>query len=270
MLVQQVLQALEVAGVGHDDAAVHHRGLDDHAGDLALVLGERALHLGEVVERHHANQVGERLRDAERLRQGDRVLARPDLVRVGGDREHQRVVVAVVATLDLDEHVPAGRRAHEAPGFQRRLGAGVAEPPQRQAEPVHEALADRVEILRRLREMRAARGRLLERLDDLRVRVADDHRAVAEVEVDVLVAVDVPQAIALPVIDEHGVRRRVLPARRDAARDRALCDLAVLDRSAVLRLELRFFVGDQLVDELQVEIGGLPDSHGSAPPSVER
>ena len=100
------------------------------------------------------------------------------------------------------------------------------------------------------------RGRLLlDRLDDLRVRVPDHHRAVAEVEVDVLVAVDVPEAVAPSVVDEDRVRRRVLPARGDATRDVAVGDRPVRDALRVLGLERRLFVRDQLVDLVEVELG---------------
>ena len=114
--------------------------------------------LGQVVERHHADQIRHRLRDAERLGHRVRVLARPDLRRVGTDGEHQRVVVTVIRALDLHDHLAAGVRAHETRGLERGLGAGVAEPPEREPEPFDQVLADRVEVLRRLREMRAERG----------------------------------------------------------------------------------------------------------------
>ena len=136
----------------------------------------------------------------------DRMLARAHVVGVGRDREHQRVVVAVVGALDLHEHVAPGVRAHQAAGLERRLGAGVAEAPQRKPEPIGQVLADHVEVLRGLREVRAALGLALDRLDDLRMRVARHHRAVAQMEVDVLVLVDVPDAVALAAVDVDRVR----------------------------------------------------------------
>ena len=80
---------------------------------------------------------------------------------------------------------------------------------------------------------------LLDRLDDLRVRVAHHHGAVAQVEVDVLVLVDVPQVVALAAVDEDRVRGRVLPAGGDAAGDVAVGDLAIRDRGLPLGLERR-------------------------------
>ena len=57
MRVQQLLQPGEVAGVGVDDAGVHHDRLEDHAGDLAGVRRQRPLDGGEVVERRRRDQV---------------------------------------------------------------------------------------------------------------------------------------------------------------------------------------------------------------------
>ena len=88
------------------------------------------------------------------------MLARADQRRIRRHAEHQGVVVAVVAALDLDDDVAAGGGAHQARGLQRRLGAGVAEAPERQPEAFDQVLPDRVQVLRGLREVRAARGLL--------------------------------------------------------------------------------------------------------------
>ena len=53
--------------------------------------------------------------------------------------------------------------------------------------------------------------------DDRRVGVAGDHRAEAAVQVDVLVAVDVPHPGPGAALDEHRARRGVLPRRGHAA-----------------------------------------------------
>ena len=262
VLVREILEPLQVAGLGQDHAAVHHRRLDDHAGDLALVLLERARGLGQVVERHHPHDVRHRLRDAERLRHGVRMLPGADLRGIGTDGEHQRVVVPVIRALDLDDHLAAGVGAHEARGLERGLRAGVAEPPEREAEAFDQVVADRVQVLRGLREVRAALDLPLDRLDDLRVRVAGDHGAVAQVEVEVLVAVDVPQPVAQAVVDVDRVRRRGLPAGGDTSGDRASRDLAIRDRCAVLRFELRFLIRDQGVYPIEVDVDRLVDDHG--------
>ena len=55
---------VEIAGVGRDDAGVHHHRLHDHSGDRALVGVQHALERLEIVERHEVHEIGHRLRDA--------------------------------------------------------------------------------------------------------------------------------------------------------------------------------------------------------------
>ena len=261
MLVAEILEALEVAGLRQDHAAVHHRRLEDHAGDLPRVLLEGATRFRQIVEGHHANQVGEGVRDAERLRDRDRMLARTDLGAIRGHAEHDRVVMAVVGPLDLDQHVAACVRPHQADSLERRLRAGVRESPERELEAVGEVLAHHGQVLRRLREMRAAAGRSLDRLDDLRMGVADDHRAVSEVEVDVLVAIDVVEPVAVAPFDVDRVGRRVLPAGGHSPGHEPIHDRSVSDRRAVLRLERRLLLRDQLIDPLEIELDRVSGCH---------
>ena len=58
--------------------------------------------------------------------------------------------------------------------------------------------------------MRSPRDLLADNLHDLRMSVTDDHHAEAVVEVDVLVAVGVPDPAALAVIHEDGLGCRIL------------------------------------------------------------
>ena len=77
-------------------------------------------------------------------------VGRAGLVERRLHRDHHLVVVAVVAALDLDDAVPAGRALGDADGVHRRLGAGVGEAPHRQAVAVAEQLGDLgVELARR-------------------------------------------------------------------------------------------------------------------------
>ena len=84
-----------------------------------------------------------------------RGVDRPDLVGVGEDRDLHRVVVAVVAALDLDDQVAPGERAHHVDGVHRGLGAGVGEPPQGEPEARGEVLRDDDRVLGGLREVGA-------------------------------------------------------------------------------------------------------------------
>ena len=106
------------------------------------VLGERPLDGAEVVERDDDDQVHDRLRDAGVAGHAQRRVGRADLVGLGQHRDLHRVVVAVVAALDLDHQVAPGQRAHQVDGVHGRLGAGVGEPPQRQAEAADQLLGD--------------------------------------------------------------------------------------------------------------------------------
>jgi predicted MPP superfamily phosphohydrolase len=69
-------------------------------------------------------------------------------------------------------------------------------------------------------------GDVADRLDDQRMRVPDDVDAEAAVEVDVLAAVDVPDARAMPAAEVHRVRVVRLEVRRHAVRH-------ALDRTSV-------------------------------------
>ena len=132
------------------------------------------------------------------------------LVRGRLDRHHQRVVMAVVAGFDLQDPLPSREPARDANRVKSRLGAGVGEAPLRLLESARQLARHHHTVLHGLREMRAAIYLLGDRVGDLRVGVADQHDAEAVVEVDVLVAVDVPNATALAVIRKHRLRRRVL------------------------------------------------------------
>ena len=265
--VQQLLDARQVAVLGQDEAGVHHRRLDDHAGDAAPVAGERALERLEVVERHHPRERDHLVGDPERLRHRHRVVVRPDLVGRRRDRHHHGVAMAVVGALDLEQDVAALDGPHQADGVHGGLGARVAEPPQRQAEALLQVLADDHGVLGRLGEVGAAADAIGDDLGDLGMRMADGHRAVAVVEVDVLVPVLVGDLRAVPLHQIDRVRVGRLPARGDTACERLAGAVGQLARAVLAGVELGLLDLDQLR-----EPGGvnrlLCNVHAFTPPST--
>ena len=210
MLVGQVAQRREVALVREHDADVHHRGLDDHRRHLAGMLLESFLHSRQVVERNDRCELHDGAGNAFALRERRGRVRGPHLVGRGLDRHHQRVVVAVVARLDLEDSLAPREPARDANRVQRRLGAGVGEAPLRLLEAARQLARHDHGVLDGLSEMRAPVYLLGDRVGDLRVSVADDHDAEPVVEVDVLVPIDVPHAAASAVVREHRLRRGVL------------------------------------------------------------
>jgi hypothetical protein len=265
--VQPLLDAGQVAVVGQDEAGVHHRRLHDHAGHAALVALKRPLERIQVVERHDPGELGDLGRDAERLRHRDRVVVGADLVGGRGDRHHHGVAVAVVGALDLEQDVAARDGPHQPHRVHRGLGAGVAEAPQRQAEALLQVLAANHGVLGRLGEVRAALDALGDDLGDPRMGVADGDGAVAVVEVDVLVAVDVDHLRAVAVSEVDRVRLGRLPARGDAARERLVRPLGHLARAGMAAVELGLLGLDQL-RELRLIDALLYNAHAFTPPST--
>ena len=145
-------------------------------------------------------------------------VAVAELVQRRAHADHHGVVVAVVGALDLQHQVAAGGGAREVDGVHRGLGAGVGEAPLRQAEAAHELLGDDDRALGGRGEVRAAPGALAHRGHDGRVGVAHAHHAEAVVEVDVLVAVDVPHVRALAVGEVDRPRVGGLEGARHATR----------------------------------------------------
>ena len=112
------------------------------------------------------------------------------------DRDHHRVVVAVVGALDLEDHVAAGGAAGEVDGVHRRLGSRVGEAPLGQPEAPGQLLGDRDRAGGG--EVGALVNAALDSGADGRVRMPDTHHPKAVVEVDVLVAVDIQTWLPWP------------------------------------------------------------------------
>ena len=185
--MDELLDGLEITrrrggdGLGH---GVTDRG-DDHAGDLARVLGEDALEVGEIAVLELLGELPHGLRHAAV------VLDAP-------------VAPAVIAA--ARDHVAAGGGAH---GAHRRVGGVGAGLDQNRllaaGHDVGEALLELV--LERLHETETeALVHLgLGGVVDLGLDVAEDDRPVGAEHVDVLVAVDVEDVAAPAVGDEHRV-----------------------------------------------------------------
>ena len=146
-----------------------------------------------------------------------RMVAGADLVGLRQHRHLNRVVVPVVAALDLDDEVPPGERAGQVDRVHGRLGAGVGEPPQRQTEPAGQLAGDPDRVLGGLGEVGAAPDPVAHRGDDRRMGMSRNGSAVTAVHVDVLVAVDVVDLGALAVAHPDGLRLGDLPVGRGAA-----------------------------------------------------
>src|SRR5580693_8394534 len=217
VLVEEGFQAGEVAGLGLDDAGVHHDRLDDHARDLALVGFQEPGHAVQVVKRGDQGQIGDGLGDAGGRRRAVRLGGWTRLFGFWGDGDLDRVVVAVVAPLDLDDQVAAGDGAHQVDGVHGRLGARVGEPPARQTEAAGEFAGYRDGVRGRLGKMGTAADLGRYGFLDGRVAVAGQGGAVAAVQVHVLVAVDVVDLRAVAVAEPDRLRRGDLPAGGDAA-----------------------------------------------------
>ncbi len=217
VLAGELPHALQVARERRHDVDVHHGRLHDHPGHAALQLGEGALERAGVVEGDGARL----LRGGRRIAQavGDGVGAVAVAHQLGGrlDGDHHGVVVAVVGALDLDQDVAPRVAAGEVDGVHRGLRARVREAPEREPPAPPELLRHDDRALRGRGEVRARVHARLHGGRHHRVGVADAHDAEAVVEVDVLVAVDVPDAGAEAAVDVDGPRVGLLELGGDAA-----------------------------------------------------
>ena len=206
-------------GRRRDDAHVAGGGLGDHAGDLVAVLGERPLDGGRVVVGQHQRRGGGRGGHAGGAGHGEGGEPGPGL-------REQRVDVAVVAAGELHDELAAGEAAGQPDRGHGGLGAAGHEPDLLRRGPADDRLGELDLGPGRGAVGRAAGDRLPHRVDDLRVRVAEQHRAPAADQVDVLRAVDVEEVGAGRPLDEPGgaadgverADRRVHPARGDGVR----------------------------------------------------
>ncbi len=177
----------------------------------------------------------------------DRMIARTYLVGVGQHRHLHRVVVAVIAALDLDDQIAPGQRAGKMDRVHGRLGAGVGEAPQRKIEAPGQLAGDPDRVLGRLGEVRAAAHPVADRLDDRRMRMPGNGSAVAAVHVDVLVAVHVVDLRALAVAHPDGLRFGDLPVGRRTPGEVFACPRDEFGAARLTAKKHLLLSGDQLV-----------------------
>ena len=213
MLVHYLAHALQIALLGGNNASVHHYRLEDHASYPPAILLEEPFQDVEVVVRDDQGKVGDRPRDTRPRRRAVGTFRRTDLILLVRHRDHDRVMMPVVATLHLDDQVPARDRTHEVYRIHRRLGARVGEPPQRKTETPSKLVGHDDSILRRLGEVRPPRNPPRQGLDDLRMAVSDGPDAVPAMEIHILPTVGVVDLRAFPVADPDHLRTGDLPAR---------------------------------------------------------
>ena len=175
----------------------------------------------EIVERNEVHEVGHRLRNAGGGN-AVRFVGRTEQVEAAPLRDHDRIVMAVIRALDLDDLVATGDRPHQVDGIHGRLGAGVVESPQRQTEPSGQVAGDDDRVVGWLGEVGAFGDATLHCGDDRRIGMAGDHHAIPTVQVDVLGAVDIPHSRTASVADPHRRRARDHPIRRRTAGEHLL------------------------------------------------
>ncbi len=206
-LLGQRAHRLVEARLGQDPLGVAEDRLDDDRRDLLAALLEQAAEPLDVVVAGRDDRVGDGVRDPAAPGQPDRRVGVAELGHVVGRDADQRVVVdAVVLALELHDLVATGEGPRDAHRVHRRLGARDRHPDL--VDPAGQLL-DELHgldlVLRGEREADALAHPLVDVIVDPLVVVAEDDRAVAHPQVDVLVAVDVPDATALAAVDVDGV-----------------------------------------------------------------
>src|SRR5207302_632361 len=154
----------------------------------------------------------------------------------------------VVGRFDLDHAVAAGEPTGQTNGIERGLCAAVGEAPLRLCKATMQLLSHDDVVCDRLREMRAPADLRFHRGDDRRMRMAPHHDTEPVVEVDVLVAVDVPDRASLPAIDEHRLRGRVLKRAGHTTRDHAGRLLPQLSGTLAASSERLLLLRDQVAN----------------------
>jgi hypothetical protein len=194
---REVAQLLQIFAGLDEQSIVRRHGLDDRGRDVLALLAEGLLERGDVAERDHERIGGHLGRNAGAVRQALRDDAAACL-------HHQRIDVAVVAAIELEDAPAAiggarnahrgrnGFRAAHDESHQLRVGIGG----EHSFRKLSFAAMGRSEC-------EAIGGCLLNRLDDTRMRVAEDERTPRHAEVEVPVSVLVRRVRAFRLAEEH-------------------------------------------------------------------
>mmetsp|Transcript_11265 Transcript_11265/g.28891 ORF Transcript_11265/g.28891 Transcript_11265/m.28891 type:complete len:438 (+) Transcript_11265:144-1457(+) len=199
LLLGHVTQTLqELLGRG-DKAGVADNGLQDHAGNLALVGLKQRLHALKVVVGGAQGAGGRALGDAGAVGQAEGGHA-------GASLHQEGVGMAVVAADELDDLLALGVGAHETQHRQAGLRARVHKAHHlHRRHTVDNHLAQDVLQLAGSTEAGALRDLGNQGLVDLVAGVAADSRAPGADVVDVLVAVHVKGIRSLDLVKHDGV-----------------------------------------------------------------
>ena len=114
-------QKFQVARLGQIQSRVARHGFEDDARDLSGVGRERRAHRLLVIERQHHRMLRERRRHTRAVRIAKRQRARPRL-------HQQRIRMAVIAAVELDDFVALRETPRQPDGGHRRFRAGIAHP----------------------------------------------------------------------------------------------------------------------------------------------
>ncbi len=198
-----------------DPDVLHHR-FDDERGDVAAT--QRGLERVGVVVRDD-DRVGEHaLRQTGGGRYCDRRVGRAGGVEGGLHRDHHLVVMTVIAAFDLHDLVATRLAARDADRVHRGLGTRVGEAPHRQPVSCGEQFRHDCIVLARRDEQRADIELRGDRVAHERMAVPGEQRAVAHVEIDIAVAVDILEPCVLGAGGDDRVRVVGLERRRDSER----------------------------------------------------
>ena len=194
--VSNLVQATVETGLGGHHTHVAGRRLSNNRGNLTLMVRERLTHSVQVVIGQNDGLRGGCGSHASRTRQRQGCHARTRLGK-------QRIHVTVVAARKLNNLVATGHTTRQTDSSHRRLSTGghhthlINRTGNRRVNTVDHQLSQL--SLRRARRTKrqAALSRLLNRLNHLRMRVAQNRRAPRADQVNVLVAVRIVQVRAL-------------------------------------------------------------------------